>query len=110
MKLKTLLLAIVGSVALLVSSPAWSDEAVNINTATVEQLQSVKGIGPKLAHAIVKYRDSHGPFKSVDSLLDVKGIGEVKLERIRAHITAKKSARAEKRKSKERERDSRGSD
>jgi len=95
MKLKTLLLAIIGSMALFVSSPAWSDEALDINKATVEQLQTIKGIGPKTAAAIVDYRNAHGAFKSVDALTAVKGIGSRKLERIRSRIKAGKEAMLE---------------
>lgn len=49
---------------------------LNINTATVEQLMQIKGIGEKKAQAIVEYRKSHGPFKKVEELELVKGIGE----------------------------------
>ena len=50
--------------------------AVNINTAGVEELKALPGIGPSKAAAIVAYRDQHGKFKSVDELKQVKGIGE----------------------------------
>ncbi|HXH71409.1 MAG TPA: helix-hairpin-helix domain-containing protein [Mariprofundaceae bacterium] len=86
MKWKIWLLAIIGSMALLVSSPAWSDETLDVNTATVEQLQAVKGIGPKLAAAIVEYRNAHGKFRSIEELTEVKGIGSKKLEKIRGHL------------------------
>jgi len=72
--------------ALFVSTPGWSDETVNVNTATVKELQSVKGIGPKLAAAIVEHRDAHGRFNSVDELANVKGIGSKKLEQIRDKV------------------------
>lgn len=49
---------------------------VNINTATAEQLMQIKGIGEKKAQAIIEYRKSHGPFKKVEELELVKGIGE----------------------------------
>jgi len=83
MKWKTWLLAMIASVAMFISAPAWSNETVNVNTATVEQLQAVKGIGPKLAAAIVDYRNAHGNFESVDALTGVKGIGGKKLDHIR---------------------------
>ncbi|MDQ7010675.1 MAG: helix-hairpin-helix domain-containing protein [Mariprofundaceae bacterium] len=67
--------------------PAQADDKVNINTATVEQLQQVRGIGPKTAAAIVEYRKEHGAFSDVDDLLKVKGIGEKKLEKIRDDLT-----------------------
>jgi len=49
---------------------------VNINSASAEEIaSSLSGIGPKKAEAIVAYRKAHGPFKSVDDLSQVKGIG-----------------------------------
>ena len=61
-------------------------EPVDINTATAEELQQLMGIGPVLAQAIVDYRTEHGPFESVDELLEVSGIGETKLDNIRNDI------------------------
>lgn len=62
-------------------------EPVDINTATAEELETLMGIGPVLAQAIVDYRTEHGPFESVDELLEVSGIGETKLDNIRGDIT-----------------------
>ena len=62
-------------------------QPVDINTATAEELQQLMGIGPVLAQAIVDYRAEHGPFASVDELLEVSGIGETKLDNIRNDIT-----------------------
>lgn len=86
MKWKIWLLAMIGAMAIFISTPAWSGGTVNVNTATVEQLQAVNGIGPKLAAAIVDYRNAHGQFESVDALTKVKGIGAKKLERIRRDL------------------------
>jgi len=86
MKLKIWLLAMFGSVALFASVPAWANETVDLNTATVKELQSVKGIGPKTAAAIVEHRNTHGNFKSVDELREVKGIGHKNLEKIRNKV------------------------
>src|SRR5262245_8018965 len=61
--------------------------AVNINTATKEQLDSLKGIGPTKAQAIIDYRTKHGPFKSVDDLEKVPGIGPATMKDIRSDIT-----------------------
>jgi competence ComEA-like helix-hairpin-helix protein len=55
---------------------------IDLNTATLEQLQSVKGVGPTLAARIVAAR----PFKSVDELKKVKGVGSKKLEQFRSHF------------------------
>ena len=60
---------------------------VNINTANAEELETLTGIGPALAQAIIDYRAGHGAFRSADDLLLVKGIGEAKLEGFRAEIT-----------------------
>ena len=60
---------------------------VNINTADAEELETLTGIGPALAQAIIDYRAGHGAFRSADDLLLVKGIGEAKLEGFRAEIT-----------------------
>jgi competence protein ComEA len=62
---------------------------VNINTATVEQLTTLPGVGEAIAQAIVDYRDNNGAFRSADDLLQVKGIGEKKLEGIRGMVVVK---------------------
>ena len=63
-----------GALAALTSSLLLA--AVNINTATVDELKSLPGVGPAKAAAIVEYRSQHGSFKSVEELKEVKGIGE----------------------------------
>ena len=60
---------------------------VNVNTASPEELETLPGIGEVLAATIVQYREEHGPFTSVDQLLDVSGIGEVTLEELRDLVT-----------------------
>jgi competence protein ComEA len=60
---------------------------INLNTATVEQLDSLPGIGPVLAQRILDWRTQHGPFVSVDQLRQVTGIGEAKFADIRALVT-----------------------
>ncbi len=60
--------------------------AVDINHATVKELQSVKGIGEKKAQQIVAYRKSHC-FQSVDEITKIRGIGEKSLEKMRPQLT-----------------------
>ncbi len=62
-----------------VSHVVVNEDAININTADVQTLTKLKGIGPKKAEAIVAWREANGDFKTVDQLLDVKGIGEATL-------------------------------
>ena len=66
-------------------APAYTK--VNINTATAEELETLKGIGPAKARAIVAYRDANGPFSSVEELTNVSGIGEKTLANIIDDIT-----------------------
>jgi len=62
--------------SLLLGVSAWATEAVNINTASAEELaEGLKGVGLAKAEAIVSYRESNGQFKHIDELVNVKGIG-----------------------------------
>ena len=65
---------------------AGCEMIVNINAAGVEELETLPGIGPIKAQAIVEYRNEHGEFSSVDELDDVEGIGEKTVEKIRACV------------------------
>ena len=60
---------------------------INVNIASPEELQVLPGIGESRAHAIVAERDERGGFKSVDELVEVKGIGEAMLVRLRPYVS-----------------------
>ena len=60
--------------------------ALDLNTATSEDLDALPGIGPVLAKRIVDYRAAHGPFKKIDDLMEVSGIGPKKLEKIKPFL------------------------
>lgn len=60
---------------------------VNINTATQEELETVRGIGPVTAARIVNHREANGLYKSVEDIAAVKGIGEKKMNRIKDGLT-----------------------
>jgi competence protein ComEA len=62
---------------------APSTSGLDLNRASAAELESLPGIGPSLASAIVQYRDQNGPFLSVEELLDVPGIGPTRLSQLR---------------------------
>jgi len=71
------------------SVPSWTADAgkINLNKATVAELSQLKGIGMKYAERIVEFRDKNGPFKQVEDLLKVQGIGLKLLEKNKDRIT-----------------------
>ena len=60
---------------------------VNLNSASVEELQQVPGIGPATAKSIVNFREKSGPFRRVEDLLAIRGISKQALERMRPYVT-----------------------
>ncbi len=60
---------------------------ININTATAEELSTLKGIGEKKAASIMEYRDNHGHFTKIEDIKNVKGIGDKIFEEIKNSIT-----------------------
>jgi len=84
-RLTALLLALAFAVAAL---PAVAAEAkgVNVNTATVEQLQLLPNVGPAVAARIVEHREKNGPFKAAEDLMLVRGIGEKSFEKLRPYV------------------------
>ena len=70
----------------------WAIAAVNLNTATKEELIALPGIGPAKAQAILDYRKANGAFKSVEELKDVKGIGAKRFEKLKPELTVAPAA------------------
>jgi comEA protein len=62
-------------------------QPVNINTATIEQLEKLPGIGPNTAKSIVQFRERSGPFQRIEDLLAIKGISKARLEKLRPYVT-----------------------
>ncbi|MFQ5965803.1 MAG: ComEA family DNA-binding protein [Candidatus Scalinduaceae bacterium] len=65
---------------------AGENTKININTATKEELSSLKGIGKIKAETIVAYRENHGHFTKIEDIKNVKGIGDKIFEKIKNHI------------------------
>jgi len=81
--MKKLILTLIMCLALVGTAAA----VVNVNTATKEELTTVKGIGEKRAQEIIDYRKKNGDFKSVDELEKVPGIGPGTMKQIRSQVT-----------------------
>ena len=76
------------ALTLLAGGAVFATEPVNINTADAQSLaEAITGVGLKRAEAIISYRDQNGPFKSVDDLVQVPGVGEKTVERSRERLT-----------------------
>lgn len=73
------------------SAPASSNagSVVNINTASVEELQTLPSIGPAIAGRIVEYRDNNGPFRVIEDIKQVSGIGDATFEKLKELITVR---------------------
>jgi competence protein ComEA len=76
---------------MLSASLVFADDKININTATMEQLQTLSGVGQSTAMAIIKYRDENGAFKTVKQLANVKGIGDKKISKWSESLSVKDS-------------------
>ena len=73
-------------VALAQKGKATSTEKVNLNTATVEQLQTLPGVGPAMAKRVLEYRTKVGKFTKVEEILNVKGFGEKRFQKIKDRL------------------------
>jgi competence protein ComEA len=62
-------------------------QPINLNTATIAQLEALPGIGPNTAKSIVDFRNHSGPFQRVEDLLAIKSISKSKLEKLRPYVT-----------------------
>jgi comEA protein len=60
---------------------------INLNTASLEELDALPGIGPSTAQKIIEHRDENGPFTSIEGVMDVSGIGEAKFDQMKDLIT-----------------------
>ena len=71
------------------ASPTASAAAtvIDLNTATLEQLESLPGVGPVLGQNILDWRNANGQFTSVDQLREVSGIGDVRMAQLRPLVT-----------------------
>lgn len=69
------------------NAPPTEPGPLDLNRATAQELTTLPGIGEVLAQRIVDYREAHGPFRSVEELIAVEGIGEGKLEKLRELVT-----------------------
>ena len=67
--------------------PAPPAQIVNVNSATVAQFEALPGIGPSMAQRIVTYRDKNGPFKKLEDLMNIQGIGEKSFLKLRPFLT-----------------------
>ncbi|HYK91700.1 MAG TPA: helix-hairpin-helix domain-containing protein [Acidobacteriota bacterium] len=63
-----------------------STEKVNLNTATIEQLQTLPGIGPAMARRVIEYRTKVGKFTKIEEIINVKGIGEKRFQKIKDRL------------------------
>lgn len=80
--MKRIISGILLSLGLVFSAQA----AVDLNTASQSELESVKGLGPAKAKAIIAYREKHGPFKTIDDLDNVKGFGKASIKRLQGEL------------------------
>ncbi len=71
----------------MVTVQSFAGDTVNLNTATQAQLESLNGVGPKKAQAIIEYRTKSGKFKTVDELDNVPGFGAKTVAKLRPSIT-----------------------
>jgi len=69
------------------AKPSASTQVVNVNTASAADFEALPGIGPKLAARIVDYRQKNGPFKKIEELMNVQGLGEKNFLKLKPQLT-----------------------
>jgi competence protein ComEA len=79
-------LALAPSMALAQKAKAPGGDKVNLNTASVEQLQTLPGVGPAMAKKIVEHRTKSGKFTKVEEILNIQGIGEKKFQKMKDRL------------------------
>lgn len=91
---KTLLIGLVLALVVspIVSAQATAGGKVNINTASLEELQKLPRIGPQIAQRILDYRKENGSFKRIEDMLKVRGVGEKMFEQLKDLITVGEAA------------------
>src|SRR5262245_7794045 len=66
---------------------AASSDVINLNTASALDIAALPGVGPKTADLIVQYREKNGPFKKIEEIMNVRGVGEKSFLRIKDRLT-----------------------
>ncbi len=102
-KIQTLTAAVLAFSILMTALPSFAEEAgqVNVNQAGIEQLVLLPRVGPSIAKRIVEFREENGPFKAVEDVMLVRGIGEKTFDLLKPYLrlsgetTLKEKARAQ---------------
>ena len=80
---KLIVILVMFGLVLGMNNPLWAENGakININTATAQELATLKNVGPKTAERVIAYRQANGQFTSVEELANVKGIGDKTIEK-----------------------------
>jgi len=86
---RTLILVMISLFIVSICQPVMAESGkININNASKEQLMTLKGVGEEIADRIIEYRKAQ-PFKTIEDLMNVKGIGQKRFEKLKDFITVK---------------------